>query len=471
MASISRNTYNASSSHRRDIEMSDDSDESEDEETRLQREEDEQERLLSRQHGEAAEAPSSKRGPQTAEEIEAEYEKNKNSVKRIKRPTLTVDMMTGVNGLVRIPVEFKHISFRNEKSIASAAAYSLKLMESYKKFCFDLMPSMAFEDVVLKIEKEGGSKQLKDYLQNMRNAQRDEYLEGLYGKEKAEQFLADLQGLYAEQHAAADDDEFGASAEYDPSMSNSGLDVSGNGMSANADMSPSPTATATVNVARQVSSPSNRTDIQEDDEEEFEFDDDEVALKGGTLAGDDKELADGATTLPANKKRRFVLEDSSDEEEEGGDDLAAQCTNANAAVALNVDVTDKNEDSPDQLNMNDGISDVHGAIELAEASTEQAKPANKLLPTSDTRSSPVQQSLASATSRPAYDDTSSPSTSVVEHRSDLAQTQQTQSQTMATTQSDETATILGSALTALSSEDEGNYAAADGEEKDDNSSP
>jgi hypothetical protein len=304
----------------REIEFSED-EESEDEETRLQREEEEQELELSRLHGEAVEGRGEKRA-QTAEEIEAEYEKKTKSIKRQKRPALTVDMITGVNGLVRLPVEFKQIPFRGEKSIASAASYSLRLVEAYKKFCFDLMPSMAFEDVLLKIEKEGGTRQVKDYLQTMRNAQRDQFVESLYGKEKADQFLTDLQVLVAEQEMVMPDADFEPqSASTPPTLAmatttDDARDVATPGAASS--MSENMT---TNNNAREVSPPIASNDPAKEDEEENEFDFDEdnqlLMAEEITLRTDQ---TDEAAPFLVNKRRRFILEDSSDEEDKDDDD-------------------------------------------------------------------------------------------------------------------------------------------------------
>ena len=177
-----------------------DSSDDDDEEERLL--EEEHERLLSEQHGEAEEAPSSsstnKRG-QTEQEIEAEY----GSTRRKKpRPTLTPAALIGPKGLIRIRCEFsKQVRWPSHKNkVDAAAAYSRSLVKAYKSFCYDLFPGSAFEDMCTRIESFGSKKEVKTYLQGMRDDVRNNHLERLYGKEKANRLIQELQeGLKQEQ--------------------------------------------------------------------------------------------------------------------------------------------------------------------------------------------------------------------------------------------------------------------------------
>ena len=75
----------------------------------------------------------------------------------------------------------------------AAASYSRSLMSAYRQFGQQLFPSLAVEDVFLKIEDLGSKKEVKDYLEIMRNEFRKEYMEGIYGTEKANRILNELE--------------------------------------------------------------------------------------------------------------------------------------------------------------------------------------------------------------------------------------------------------------------------------------
>ena len=81
----------------------------------------------------------------------------------------------------------------HQAQIAAAAKYSRSLMSAYRAFARDLFPSMAPEDVFLKVEDLGSKKEVKDFLQIMRDELRREYLEGIYGVEKARRILHELE--------------------------------------------------------------------------------------------------------------------------------------------------------------------------------------------------------------------------------------------------------------------------------------
>jgi len=181
----------------------DSEDEEESEEQRLQQQqEDDEERRLSEKFGEAEEGPSSdNRKRKSAEESEKDIadalaQEEKKKLKKPRPQLLTTDL-TGADGLMKIPIEFKKkLKYKprpnKKRDIVAAAAYSRNLVNAYHNFCTDLFPSMAFEDVLLKIEQLGSKKEIKDFLQHTRENLRNEHLERLYGREKAEQMLQEL---------------------------------------------------------------------------------------------------------------------------------------------------------------------------------------------------------------------------------------------------------------------------------------
>lgn len=183
-----------------------DSDSSLDEETRREQEdEEEQERELSKRHGEAAESgggdASKKRdAAKTDKDIEAEYAAAAARATKKPRPTLTTSHLTGPQGLIRVRQEFptqlrypRCHSSNVRRDIDAAAAYSRQLVAAYQSFCYDLCPSFAFEDLLLKIDMLGSKKEVKSYLQQMRDDVRNAHVERLHGKEKAEKMIEELE--------------------------------------------------------------------------------------------------------------------------------------------------------------------------------------------------------------------------------------------------------------------------------------
>lgn len=206
--SLSRRTINPplAPMNARFLDSSDE--ESEDEETRLEREEEEQERLLSKQFGEAQESNLGMKRKKE-ENIEAEYTSSKPKKKRL---VLTPAMLTSsANGLLRLSSEFPRIiRWRNSSThnkVQAAAVYSRTLVNAYKSFCYDLFPNMAFSDVLTRIETFGSKKEVKEYLQHLRQQVCSTHLERIYGKEQAQRMMEELQhGLEQQQHGM---DEFG----------------------------------------------------------------------------------------------------------------------------------------------------------------------------------------------------------------------------------------------------------------------
>ena len=183
--------------------FADSSDEEDEEERRLleeEEEEEEQERILSEQHGEAEESTATRRKRSSEADIEAEYGVAR---KKVKRPTLTPATLLGPKGLIRIRSEFhRQLRWPSSSSTkdAAAAAYSRSLVQKYKSFCYDLFPGSAFEDMLSRIESFGSKKEVKTYLQTMREEIRNNHLENIYGKEKANRMIQELEHGLKQQH-------------------------------------------------------------------------------------------------------------------------------------------------------------------------------------------------------------------------------------------------------------------------------
>ena len=240
----------------------------------LDSEEEEEERRLSEQHGEAADGDAAattnrKRGPRPqvdtnlTEEDAAAAKEFEEAVrpKKVMRPSLQPSDLKSAGGLLFVrrsfPTQVARYRQSSSSSLASkvrgagvksnelarkmnasseinaAARYSRSLMGAYRDFARELAPSLAAEDVFLKIEDLGSKKEVKDYLQLMRDEFRREYLTGIYGEEKAGRILNELEhGLMAQRPAEDEHYRGGERASVAPrlgyAVSNDKADVLGN---------------------------------------------------------------------------------------------------------------------------------------------------------------------------------------------------------------------------------------------------
>ena len=162
-----------------------------DDDSSLDSEEAEQERLLSAKFGEAEATSLSSKRKKSAEELAAEEAKDLLKKKRKPRPKLTGSILKG--GLVKIRREFpKSVKFRGR---GDEARFARNMICKVKEFCFDIFPHAAFEDVLDDIEKLGSSDRVvKDYMNEMRNDVRREFLIGRFGKERAQIMLTEVEG-------------------------------------------------------------------------------------------------------------------------------------------------------------------------------------------------------------------------------------------------------------------------------------
>ena len=205
----SRNRYTQNDESRRDksIQQPKPYYSSEDED-----EEDEQERLLSEQFGEATEANNISKKRKTNENKEDDQDLEKDfanaAVKkpRLLRPKFEPSHLIGPKGLIQMKNDMPGILERHTAKLVSGggkrkrqkqspfqyhseASFGKALISTYKQFCHNLYPHLAFEDLLLRIEKFGSKKEVKDYIQSMREDTRRFNLEKLYGMEKADRIL------------------------------------------------------------------------------------------------------------------------------------------------------------------------------------------------------------------------------------------------------------------------------------------
>eukprot|EP00586_Coscinodiscus_wailesii_P005995 CAMPEP_0172489694 /NCGR_PEP_ID=MMETSP1066-20121228/19878_1 /TAXON_ID=671091 /ORGANISM="Coscinodiscus wailesii, Strain CCMP2513" /LENGTH=469 /DNA_ID=CAMNT_0013257753 /DNA_START=29 /DNA_END=1438 /DNA_ORIENTATION=+ len=245
----------------------------------LRDDEDEQERQLSLRFGEAEDAgdnapptTSSKKRPRR-DETEKDIEKELTRKARKKREVFEAGHLTGPKGLSNMRTDFPRAmgrSYRGWKKrgqredVKVAAAYTRSLMTAYKSFCYNMYPNLAFDDMLLRIEKFGAKKEVRTYLSQLRMEVRREYLESVYGKEKTDVMLKEL------EHGMRKDDNMGV--EYD----DIGADLDATAGSARQGQSDD------IMKSRQTARSIKRRRVADDDDDEMEatFDD----VEGSTPA-------------------------------------------------------------------------------------------------------------------------------------------------------------------------------------------
>jgi Replication Fork Protection Component Swi3 len=302
----------------------DDDEDSLDEEERLDRE-------LSRQHGEAVEARaasgSNKRPAASSsasadaedQEIDALYQKAKRA-KSKRAPDLTVESLTGPEGLIRIQTDFfrpdhlPQITNTSTASIASSAQFALSVVEAYKSFCFHLMPQLAFEDSLLKIERFGSKRPVKKYLDEMRHNERNKHVSKVLGEDRAHRVLQELHDAMQEQQqyqADGEPDHGHAQAENEGAGGGEGVAAA----AGNVQGTPSP---------RQA--PPVRYDDEREEEQEATFTEvseavtDRVDALSSATGAPDASRTNPVQGARRNAPARLVLDDTDSENEMDDDD-------------------------------------------------------------------------------------------------------------------------------------------------------
>ena len=265
----SRNDRLASSNINRNNYYTSDEEE-DDEEERLAREEEDEERRLSAANGEAPEAPSSKKRKQTDQEIADLY--TSTAKKRKPRVTLQPTHLTGADGLIRIRFDFKSLKYPQKRlSLDAAATYSQNLVQAYKGWAYNLFPGLAFEDVLSRVDTFGSKREIKNHLTHMRTDVRNAHLERIFGRERAERMVNELEdGLKQQQQQHMDDEHPSFDANAAPTSN--AVEPPAVTTCLASTMNESPALTRPVDAAimdRQPSVPSGL--VESDSEEELEF--------------------------------------------------------------------------------------------------------------------------------------------------------------------------------------------------------
>ena len=373
----------------------DDSDEEEDDEERRLLREEEEERALSEKFGEAEEGgggESSRKRKTEESEKDIALALDQEEKKKIKkpRPQLLPANLTGADGLMKLPIEFKkNIKYRPKKGkkrdIVAAAAYSQNLVNAYHSFCTDLFPSMAFEDVLLKIEQLGSKKEVKDFLQHTRDNVRNEHLERLYGREKAERMLQELDdGLKLREHVDGYDDEMQPQTAMDedasPEQSNdnpTATTMEGNNATPNASF---------LNAAGASENQEATTAMSDDEEQEATFDDeDSTPIVPNNNSTDMRAVA----TAEENDKDADEEQEATFDDEPVDNDLSSKPVEESPPIVPSKDGTAAAAKENDNDNADDEEEDEEEATfdDVMEAQPaaqmEQAAPEKETIPDKD----------------------------------------------------------------------------------------
>ena len=225
-----KNKYQQNRPSRREVTGMNETSSSDDGEESMDELELEQERLLSEKFGEAGEDSSSqkkKRKKQDNAATSEEYQNDKFAQKQAKlkevtakkaRPTVTASqLISGPSSFIMLKNEFKDgICWGRLPSSDPAARFSTDLINMYKTYCYNLCPSLSFEDALSRIQKLSSSKEMRNHLQSMRQDVCRDYLIQQHGLEKTEKLLQDLNEYQATLLSSNTDDYENEEAELPP---------------------------------------------------------------------------------------------------------------------------------------------------------------------------------------------------------------------------------------------------------------
>ena len=178
-------------------------------------EEEEEDRLLSARHGEAQEAGAThndKKRKLTDAEIAAEYNDSKKVPSNRHKPRTQRKVMMDEQDLIKpdglsailmnFPRQFEHKNYKNNRK--DMAKFSLHLITAYQQWANKIVPGTPLEDVFWKIQSMNSKTSVKLFLQSMRNEVRNQHVERIFGLEKAQHLLSQLDDSYGETELPGD---------------------------------------------------------------------------------------------------------------------------------------------------------------------------------------------------------------------------------------------------------------------------
>ena len=131
-----------------------------------------------------------------ANKYSTEQEKNTKKPRTKSYLCLTPAQLTSNDGLIRILHEFptQLSNFYQPGRKGQEPMYATQLIKAYTKLCRDLAPQLAFTDALAKIDNLGSKKEVRVYLQQMRDNQRNNILDTVIGRVDRERLLAAVTG-------------------------------------------------------------------------------------------------------------------------------------------------------------------------------------------------------------------------------------------------------------------------------------
>jgi hypothetical protein len=180
------------------------------------------------------------------------------------------------------------------------AKFSRQLILAYQQWSNKIVPTTPFEEVAWRIQTMNSKTSVKRFLQTMRDQVRNQHVERIFGLEKAEQMIAQLDMALMEQQEDTND--------YDDNNAN-GLDNHDGTVPEEPDTEPITTTTASPE--EQEESAANFPTSTETETLNNKTNNNVTSQSTGAAA------RNTITPTPALRKesRRHVLDDSSDEEE------------------------------------------------------------------------------------------------------------------------------------------------------------
>jgi len=311
-----------------------------DDDSSLNSEENDQERILSKEFGEATEVGKKQSPTNDGDNDEARMLLKK---RKAPRPKLTMSKLKSE----LVPLQNTCAGLRSYRKRGDEVRYINTLMRTVKEWTEGMFPHAAWEDTIDTIQKMGDTRECKDYMKVMRNEMRRKVLTEEFGVERADEMLSvivlprqQLQGVEGGgggrvdgsptsvaqiPAAAAMENPYGRSNVGATSVAVPGVSGNSNPYNRNSNN----------NDAEQNRSHNKYKYDDEEEEHEVQFDDHVVDAKGNEMDVAPAATKDDAASQKANEKdeqlqkekplivrRRTILDDDDEEDidEKEGDD-------------------------------------------------------------------------------------------------------------------------------------------------------
>ncbi len=237
-----------------------------------------------------------------------------------------------------------------ELDVRASATYISKLMKAYHDFALDIAPNMHPIDTFRRIEALGSKKQVREYLDTMREEVCKEHLKKMYGSDRAEKLVNELEsGLKAHQEKIMD----GGDDDNDKIVSTSSTQGSSNGESGdqtNTSISNNLRATRNVGVL-----------VESNDQISNEMDGERV--QGTVSSSKEKDDDTGSVHSPPEKQGENAADkvddkDNDNDDDDGDENEATFDENVGESNKINSEDNQLENDSVNKNNENQKDDDV-----------------------------------------------------------------------------------------------------------------